>query len=81
MTFGVYSIRDIKSGFLTPTVEMNDAIALRNFAHAVQNSDSILFTHFKDFALYKIGTFDSDTGLLAPLDLVQLVGEASDCLK
>lgn len=81
MIFGVYSIRDVKSGFMTPTVEVNDAIALRNFAHAVQNTDSVLFTHFKDFALYKLGTFDSETGAIGSFELVQLVGEASDCLK
>ncbi len=81
MLFGLYSIRDVKSGFMTPVVEENDAVALRNFSHAVQNSDSVLFTHFKDFALYKVGMFDNETGELIPLDLVQLVGEAYDCLK
>lgn len=81
MIFGVYSIRDVKSGFMQPTVEMNDAIAHRNFSHAVQNVDSVLFSHFKDFALYKIGTFDSETGAVTALPLVELVCEASDCLK
>lgn len=81
MIFGIYSIRDVKSGFMQPTVEMNDAIAHRNFAHAVQNSDSVLFSHFKDFSLYRIGSFDSDCGSVSSLDLPELICDASDCLK
>lgn len=81
MIFGIYSIRDVKSGFMQPTVEMNDAIAHRNFAHAVQNSDSVLFSHFKDFALYRIGSFDSEHGAVVPYELPTLISEASDCLK
>lgn len=64
MKFGVYSIQDMKTGYLSPTFEMNDAVAMRNFEHAVQNGESILFSHANDFRLMKIGTFDSDTGAL-----------------
>ena len=42
MKFGVYAIRDSKSGFMTPTFEPNDAVAMRNFTHAVFNSSSVL---------------------------------------
>ena len=80
MTFGVYCVRDVKAGFQTPTCQVNDAVAIRGFASAVMQSDSVLFTHAQDFSLYKIAEFDADTGRMTPLDLpVQLI-EASDAL-
>lgn len=78
MKFGVYCVRDIKSGFQTPATQVNDAVAIRGFASAVMNSDSVLATHSADFALYKIGEFDADKGQLVPLDLPCLMIEASE---
>lgn len=62
MILNVYSVRDIKSGFLTPTFELNDAIALRNYKFACSKSDSILNFNPVDFELYRIAKFDSNTG-------------------
>lgn len=74
MIFGIYCVRDIKAGFQTPTAQVNDAVAVRGFASAVLNSDSVLFTHASDFALYKVADFDADTGRITPLDLpVELI--------
>lgn len=67
MILGVYAMQDARVGFLTPTVESNDAVAMRNFEHGLLASQSVLRTHAADFSLYKIGTYDSDTGLLSPL--------------
>lgn len=81
MKFGVYAIRDVHTGFLTPTFEVNDAVAMRNFNHAVNNADSILFSSMKDFDLYKIADFSSDSGYIEPLDLPVHLMSAGDCLK
>lgn len=81
MKFNVYSIRDVKTGFLSPTFEINDAVAMRNFEHAIQNSDSILFSHAADFSLFRIGTFDSDSGRLMPLELPIEVMAGASCMK
>lgn len=81
MKFNVYSIRDSKTGFLSPTFEVNDAVAMRNFEHAVENSDSVLFSHARDFDLYKIGTFDADTGKILPLELPINLCSGSSCLR
>lgn len=62
MKYGVYCINDARAGWLTPTVESNDSVAYRNFAHAVLNAGTVLTSHKKDFRLYLIGYFDSDTG-------------------
>ena len=31
MKYPIYSIRDAKTGFMSPTVDMNDPAAVRNF--------------------------------------------------
>lgn len=82
MKFGIYCVRDVKSGFQTPTAQVNDAVAVRGFASAVLNSDSVLFTHASDFALYKVADFDADTGRITPLDLpVELIQASAVLLQ
>lgn len=77
----VYSIRDSKIGFLYPTFEVNDAVAARNFSHAVQQSDSVLFTHASDFSLFRIGTFEEDTGRLISEDMPVYICDGKDVLN
>lgn len=63
----VFCIRDVKSGFLQPTVEVNAGVAVRNFEHAVlRNEDSLFFSHPEDYSLFLIGTFDTDSGVITP---------------
>lgn len=62
MKYPVYAIRDVHTGFMTPTVDQNDASALRNFSHAVMHSDSLMNSHPKDYSLYKIGYFETENG-------------------
>lgn len=66
MKYGLYAMRDQKAGFLQPTVELNDEIAIRNFKLAVTRSkDSLFFTEPQDFSLYRIGSYETDTGVLS----------------
>lgn len=81
MIYGVYSIRDVKTGFMSPTIEQNDDAAARNFYHAVANSDGILFTYASDFSLYRIANFDSDTGVMDPGIPPLLVAEGANALR
>lgn len=65
MIYQVFAIRDVHTGFLTPTVDVNEASAMRNFEHAVlRNEDSLFFSHPEDYALFFLGTYDTDTGLI-----------------
>ena len=66
MKYGVYSVRDARTGFLPPTVDQNDSSAMRNFAHACMQKESLLFSHIEDYALCKIGEFDSSKGVITP---------------
>lgn len=75
MLYGVYSIRDVKTGFMTPTLESTDAAAARHFTHAVVNSPDILSSFAQDFSLYKIGEFESDTAALTPVQPPLLIIE------
>lgn len=75
----MYCIRDTKVGFMTPTVEENEIIAMRNFKFAVQNSDFIT-ANVADFALYEIASFDPKKGTLIPTVPVLLIMEGSECL-
>lgn len=64
MKFGVYSIKDLKTGFLPVTIEYNDDSAIRNFEHACSNADSLFFTHPSDYQMWKLGSYDNETGEL-----------------
>lgn len=76
MKFFVYAVRDVLTGFMTPTLEQNDAVALRNFAMACDFSkrDVSLMAHKpSDFSLFRIASFDSETGVLSPIVPIELV--------
>lgn len=66
MKYGIYVIRDQRTSFLTPTVDINDAAAMRNFEHAIQDRNSLFYSHVEDYSLYRIGTYDSDLGVIEP---------------
>ncbi|ALS03493.1 VP5 [Gokushovirus WZ-2015a] len=62
MRFPLYSMHDVHTGFLAPSPADNDAVAMRNFRHAMLNKDSLLYTHPADYRLYCLGEYDSLTG-------------------
>lgn len=76
--YGIYSIRDVKTGYLSLLCEPDDAVASRNFEHAVRTADGLMRTHPQDFALYKVGTYDSEHGHIEPLvPVVHILDAAS----
>lgn len=78
MKYGLYSVHDAKTGFLTPTIDLNDGSASRSFESATQQVDSLFYTHAADYALYRIGEYDTDNGLVTPLVPPQIIVRASD---
>ena len=60
MIYGLYCVKDLKTGYLTPMTDMNDYSAMRNFEHACSNIDSLFYTHPGDYQLFKIGTFNTE---------------------
>lgn len=81
MIYGVYAIRDVKTGFLQPSFDVNDQSAMRNFVHAVTNSPDVLSSFAADFSFYKIATYDTDNGQIAPLQLPQFLMDGAAALR
>lgn len=81
MKFGMYAIKDAKTGFMTPTVDQNDASALRNFEHAVNQPDSLMFSHPNDFTLCRLCSYDTDSGVCDVAPVPYVVADASEVLR
>ena len=68
MIYGLYAIKDEKIGFLQVMQDTNDNTALRNFQFAMTRKDT-MYNGFKhDFKLYKVGEFDSVSGVIHAAD-------------
>lgn len=80
MKFGMYSIKDAKTGFMTPVLEQGDVAALRNFSHAVNQPDGLMREFPNDFALYHVANFDTDEGVIPMTQPVQ-IADASGVLR
>lgn len=80
MISGIYAIKDAKSTFMPCTVDVNDATAVRNFEYAVRLKDSILASHPNDFALFRVGSFDNETGTVTASIVPEFLCDAAQCL-
>lgn len=80
MKLGIYSIHDAHVGFMAPVTDMNDVTALRNFSVQVNTNETIK-RHSLDFSIYRIGTFDSDSGIIEAQIPPEIVANASSLLE
>ena len=80
MEMNVYAIQDIKTSWLTPTIDQTDSAASRNFANAIMQGQGILFTHAEDFRLFRIGSYNMANGSIVPLVVPELVIDGSQVL-
>lgn len=64
----VCCMRDQLTGFMNPFVATNEAVAERDFRIVINDPDQKLYFNPKHFDLYRIGTFDTETGVLDPVD-------------
>lgn len=78
MIYGVYAIKDAKTSFMPCNVDYNDASAIRNFEHAVMAPDSLMRSHPGDYTLYRLGSYNTETGIiLSKVDPEQIADAAS----
>lgn len=77
MKYGIYCIRDSKTGFLTPTADQNDQTAMRNFAHAAMQNNTLFYSHPQDYSLFRIGVFDSESGIIEAFVAPEHICEAT----
>lgn len=76
----LYAVRDAQLGFGTVFTAANDAVAIRNFASAVNTEGSILHDAPEDFALCCLGEFNEIDGVIAA-DLPTVVTSAISVRK
>lgn len=67
MTYRIYAMRDAKVGFMSPILDRSDASAIRSFV-AAADGNKVEEQNPTDFSLWFLGTFDSDTGELNPIE-------------
>ena len=61
----VYVVRDDLRGYIGPLSQAdNDAIAMRDFAVAIQSDSGLLGRRRGDFRLYCVADFDLESGVL-----------------
>ena len=72
MNYGIYTLRDSRTGFLNISLDVNNAAAARNFEHASKNTDSLFFTNPSDYTLFKLGEFETDTGKITVYDVPEI---------
>lgn len=74
MIYPVFCVRDTKVGFDTQFIVQNNEIsAIRGFSYMINNPGTM--THFSpaDFELYKIAEFDTESGVMAPVQPAQFI--------
>lgn len=68
MKLNVYSVHDRKAAvFARPFIAPNDGMALRSYAAAKMDPTTELSKFPEDFALYRLGSFDDESGELSPV--------------
>lgn len=79
MMYSLYSVSDaVSSSFAGPFMAMSDDDAIRSFKcdydRALNQVPSSPFAMFPgDFNLYRVGSFDTTTGLLEPVPVPALI--------
>lgn len=64
MKHNVYTMKDLKSCYMQPFVDVNDNVARRNFAAAINRKDTVMNFSPEDYILFRIGEYDDQTGEL-----------------
>lgn len=70
VSYSLYSVRDRKSTFMDPVPMVSDGVAVRNFIELLrQVKDSTaddLSVPYTDLELYRLGSIDLVSGVIAP---------------
>lgn len=81
MRLEIYAIRDTMVGFMTPFYQANEQVALRNFKIRINNPTSELKAIAENLELYKLGTFDDQSGEISPLKRSVFMAKGNDVLE
>lgn len=65
----LFTVRDVKAeNFANPFVCESKGVAMRMFGDVVADAKTMFSQHPEDFALYQLGEFDMETGVIKGLD-------------
>lgn len=79
MVTNVFAVYDDKAGaFMSPFVLPAIGLAVREFQSAVNNPQSNISKYPADFKLYKLGTFDDNSGQFESLGVPMLLGVGTE---
>lgn len=82
MQLKMFSIRDAKAeAFNNPFFKHTHGEAERDFHQACQDDKSMLNKYPEDYDLYFVGTYDTNTGQIVPLDTPQHMTKAISVLN
>lgn len=77
MFYNLYSYYDRVAGlYFAPLPAVNDATALRSFVENMRGNSSAV-----DMDIYRVGAFNSQTGVFVALEHPEYVAGYSDCFK
>ena len=66
MKYNMYSIYDSKAGiYAFPFFQQNDAMAVRAFGTVAADPNTTINAHPGDFSVYRLGTWDDESGVVA----------------
>jgi hypothetical protein len=76
MIKGIYCIKDIKAKtYNDPIVSVNDDVAKRCIDDLLVRKDDYIYNFADDYSLWKIGTFNTETGEIKPeLTCIEEIG-------
>jgi len=79
MLLNVYSIRDIKAEtYGSPFYLSQDGQALRAFGDLVGDEKTSIHKHPEDYQLFKLGTYDDNSGRHTALDVPKYMSQGVD---
>lgn len=82
MKLHLFSIYDSKvNSYQSPFPTTHQGYALRHFESLVNDTSSPYGQNPSDFTLFSIGSFDTDTGKLEPLQAFENLGQGLQFLK
>lgn len=64
MNYRIYAIKDVKVGFMQPFIQVNDAVAVREFTNIVNSGSSVVSANYTDMELYCLGSYNQDNGVI-----------------
>lgn len=78
MIKNIYAIKDHKRWFTDTFVDDNDPSAVRNFSYGVCHMEGVMNFAPQDFDLFKVGTFNTESGMISGLVPIEFMCNGLD---